>query len=67
MLPPCMVMREHRTASVSVHVPHGDPVTVWIELETGGARDQLRQLENWTPAAPDRRRLGGRGFIRDSG
>jgi 4-alpha-glucanotransferase len=49
MLPPCMVIRERRTASVWTHVPHGDPVTVWIELETGGRRDQLRQLENWTP------------------
>jgi len=49
MLPPCMVIREHRTASVWTHVPHGDPVTAWIELETGGTRDQLRQLENWTP------------------
>jgi 4-alpha-glucanotransferase len=49
LLPSCMVMREHRTASVWVHVPHGDPVTVWIELETGGARPQLGQLENWTP------------------
>ena len=35
MLPPCMTIREHRTASVWVHVPHGSPVTVWIELETG--------------------------------
>ena len=49
MLPPCMVIREHRTVSVWTHVPHGDPVTAWIELETGGTRDQLRQLENWTP------------------
>lgn len=49
MLPPCMVMRERRTASVWVHVPHGDPVTVWIELETGESRHELRQLENWTP------------------
>jgi 4-alpha-glucanotransferase len=49
MLPPCMVIRERRTASVWVHVPHGEPVTVWIELETGGTRDQLPQLENWTP------------------
>jgi 4-alpha-glucanotransferase len=49
MLPPCLVIREHRTASVWVHMPHGDPVTVWIELEMGGTRHQLRQLENWTP------------------
>jgi 4-alpha-glucanotransferase len=49
MLPPCMVIGEHRTASVWVHVPHGDPVAVSIELETGGTQQQLRQLENWTP------------------
>ena len=49
MLPPCVVMRAHRTAAVWVHVPHGDPVNLWIELETGGSRHQLRQLENWTP------------------
>jgi 4-alpha-glucanotransferase len=49
MLPPCMVIRERRTASLWVHVPHGDPVFVWIELETGESRQQLRQLENWAP------------------
>ena len=49
MLPSCMTIREHRTASVWVHVPHGSPVTVWIELETGESRHELRQLENWTP------------------
>ena len=50
MLPPCLALREHRTAEVRVHVPDGDPVSVWIELETGGNRGQLRQLENWVPA-----------------
>jgi 4-alpha-glucanotransferase len=49
MLPPCLVMREHRTASIEVHVPHGDPAETWIELETGGSRGPLRQLENWSP------------------
>jgi 4-alpha-glucanotransferase len=49
MLPPCMVIRERRTASVWVHVPHGDPVSVWIEFESGDIRRPLRQLENWTP------------------
>jgi 4-alpha-glucanotransferase len=48
LLPPCMVIRERRTASVWAHVPHGDPVSVWIELETGESRHDLRQLENWT-------------------
>jgi 4-alpha-glucanotransferase len=49
MLPPCMVIRERHTASVWVHVPHGNPVNVWIELETGESRYEMRQLENWTP------------------
>ena len=49
MLPPCLALREWRTASVWVHVTHGDPVDIWIELETGEARGGLRQLENWTP------------------
>ena len=48
MLSPCLVMREHRTASIEVHVPHGNPAETWIELETGGSRGPLRQLENWT-------------------
>ena len=50
MLPPFLALREHRTAEVRVHVPDGEPVAVWIELETGGNHGQLRQLENWVPA-----------------
>jgi 4-alpha-glucanotransferase len=49
MLPPFLALREHRTAEILVHVPDGDPVSLWIELETGGNRGQLRQLENWNP------------------
>jgi 4-alpha-glucanotransferase len=47
MLPPCLALRQGRTASVWVHVTHGDPVQTWIELETGEIRNSLRQLENW--------------------
>ncbi len=49
MLPPCLALRQHRSAEVWVHVPDGDPVSVWLELETGDNRHGLRQLENWTP------------------
>jgi 4-alpha-glucanotransferase len=49
MLPAFLAVRQHRTAPVWVHVTHGDPAETWIELETGGTRDHLRQLENWTP------------------
>ena len=47
MLPPLLALRERRTATVPVHVPHGDPAETWIELETGGHRGPLCQLENW--------------------
>jgi 4-alpha-glucanotransferase len=49
MLPTCIVTRQGRTASFWVHVTHGEPVQVWIDLETGGARHGLQQLEDWTP------------------
>jgi 4-alpha-glucanotransferase len=49
MLPRCLAIRERRTARVWVHVTHGDPVEVGIDLESGGHRHGLRQLENWTP------------------
>jgi 4-alpha-glucanotransferase len=49
MLPPCMTIRQHRSASVWVHVRHDSPVSVWIDLETGETRHELRQLENWSP------------------
>jgi 4-alpha-glucanotransferase len=49
MLPPCLALREQRRATVDVHVTHGEPVTVWIDLETGDVRHGLHQLENWAP------------------
>ena len=49
MLPRCLALREHQVAAVWVHVTHGDPVSIWIELETGSYRGGLRQLEDWTP------------------
>ncbi|MET0966021.1 MAG: 4-alpha-glucanotransferase, partial [Nakamurella sp.] len=48
MLPPSMVIREGWAPKVDVHVPHGEPVSVWIELETGGVRSNLYQHENWS-------------------
>ena len=34
MLPPSLVIREGWRTTVDVHVRHGDPVSVWIDLET---------------------------------
>src|ERR1700759_5252126 len=38
LLPPSLVTIEGETPWVPVHVPDGDPVTVSIELESGGTR-----------------------------
>ncbi|HEY5553926.1 MAG TPA: 4-alpha-glucanotransferase [Cellulomonas sp.] len=46
-LPPVVVVRQGRHAHVPVHVPHGDPVEVWLELdaEAGGGRRDLVQAD----------------------
>jgi 4-alpha-glucanotransferase len=48
MLPPCVVVRSGRPAEVPVHVPHGEPVRVHVDLETGGRVD-LVQADRWVP------------------
>ncbi|WP_172825784.1 4-alpha-glucanotransferase [Microlunatus sagamiharensis] len=50
MLPPFVALRAGRTGRVDVHLRDGDGLRVWIDLETGGVWEHLRQLENWTPA-----------------
>src|SRR5829696_2396224 len=45
-LPPAIVGRSGAASSFWVHVTHGDPVGVWIRLEDGSVRTDLRQLEN---------------------
>jgi 4-alpha-glucanotransferase len=63
MLPHCLVTRQGRSASLPVHVGHGDPVVVWIDLENGEVRSGLRQLENWTPPQEiDGRLIGEASF-----
>lgn len=49
MLPPCVVARQGGEPSFNVHVPHGQPVQLWIDFEQGGTRHGLQQLENWNP------------------
>ncbi|MDM7855959.1 4-alpha-glucanotransferase [Cellulomonas alba] len=47
VLPPVVVMRRGRTAHVPVHVTHGDPVELWVELdpEAGGGRRDVAQAD----------------------
>jgi 4-alpha-glucanotransferase len=49
LLPPCVVTRQGRTCTFEVHLSHGAAVEVWIELEAGGARHEVRQVDNWEP------------------
>jgi 4-alpha-glucanotransferase len=56
MLPPCVVSRQGWTPRFDVHVRHGAPVSVWIELEGGGSRHDVPQVDNWEPP----REVGGR-------
>jgi 4-alpha-glucanotransferase len=47
MLPPCLVTRAGWTPRFGVHVHHGDPVEVWVELEDGGLRHDVAQQDHW--------------------
>lgn len=63
MVPPFTLLRESRGGRVAVHVPHGDPVSVWLELEDWGGRRTLRQLDVWVdPRVVDGRLVGEATF-----
>ena len=47
LLPATVVMISGTGANLMVHVHHGDPVTVWVELEEGGDRWALPQVDRW--------------------
>jgi 4-alpha-glucanotransferase len=64
-LPPVVVVRQGRHAHVPVHVPHGDPVEVWLELdaEAGGGRRDLVQADVLVdPRSVDGRLVGRATF-----
>jgi 4-alpha-glucanotransferase len=48
-LPATILGRTGRASSFWVHVTHGDDVEVWVALEDGSTRTDLRQLRNDTP------------------
>ncbi len=48
-LPPTIVSRTGEGASFWVHVTHGDPAHVWVRLEDGTVRSDIRQTDNFTP------------------
>ena len=62
MLPACLVVRGDERRSFPVHVTHGDPVEVELELEDGGTL-RPRQVESWVePRRVDGRLVGEATF-----
>ncbi len=55
-LPPAIVVRSGTEAPFWVHVTHGAPAQVWMRLEDGSTRSDIRQADNFTPPFD----LGGR-------
>jgi 4-alpha-glucanotransferase len=49
MLPPCVVVQQGQERTFQVHVTDGDPVDVSLDLEAGGHRDHLAQVDRWVP------------------
>jgi 4-alpha-glucanotransferase len=46
-LPPVFVVRQGDPATCWVHLPHGDAVRMRIELEDGGSRSDVAQVDRW--------------------
>ena len=47
MLPPVFVMRAGSDNQCWVHVPNGDPVSMWVDREEGGEAWFLDQVDRW--------------------
>ena len=62
MLPPTVVCRAGSSSWVAVHLPHGEQVQVWAELEDG-TRRSLVQQDHWVdPRLVDGRQVGEAAF-----
>ncbi|UTM38641.1 4-alpha-glucanotransferase [Rhodococcus pyridinivorans] len=62
MLPPALVVVEGDDRAFPVHVPHGDPVSVWVVAEDGAEVD-VEQLDVWVdPRTVDGRLVGRATF-----
>ncbi|MBH0120436.1 4-alpha-glucanotransferase [Rhodococcus sp. NPDC003382] len=62
MLPPSLVVVEGEHRTFPVHVPHGDPVEVWVVAEDGTERE-AEQLDVWVePRTVDDRLVGRATF-----
>jgi len=48
-LPPTVVGHTGAPTTFWAHVPHGDPAEVWLTLEDGTTRGDIKQVDNFTP------------------
>jgi 4-alpha-glucanotransferase len=63
-LPAAIVARSGGQTSFWVHVTHGAPAEVWLQLEDGTMRDGVRQIDNFTaPFTLDGRQVGEASFV----
>jgi 4-alpha-glucanotransferase len=63
MLPACVTVQQGAESTFWVHVPHGEPVEVWLELETGESRREVTQVDHWVePCRVDGRLVGEATF-----
>jgi 4-alpha-glucanotransferase len=62
MLPPTVVCRAGSSVWLAVHLPHGESVQVWAELEDGSRRSLVQQ-DHWVdPRLVDGRQVGEATF-----
>ncbi|MFN8169192.1 MAG: 4-alpha-glucanotransferase, partial [Candidatus Nanopelagicales bacterium] len=62
-LPPVFVARQGDAATCWVHLPHGDGARMWVELEAGGERHDVTQVDRWVePVEVDGRVVGEATF-----
>ena len=63
-LPPTILGRAGAPTSFWVHVTHGRPAEVWVQLEDGTVRTGIRQVDNFTaPFDLDGRSIGEASFV----
>lgn len=63
MLPPVFIGRAGEDRRLWVHVPHGAPARVWVQLDDGSVRD-LQQMDHWVePVEVDGVLMGEASFV----
>ncbi|OBA82906.1 4-alpha-glucanotransferase [Mycobacterium sp. 1164966.3] len=63
-MPATIVARSAAQTRFWVHVTHGSAADVWLHLEDGSERDDIQQVDNFTPPFDlDGRRVGEASFV----